>query len=134
MFCKTLIHLFRNAVDHGIETPDERLDAGKEEQGRLACQIDGQNGWIMISISDDGRGIDAEKLLAKANHLGIICQDDPSRLIFEDGFSTKEQVSALSGRGVGLSAVKAECKKLGGYIDIETTIGQGTVFHFFLPE
>lgn len=132
-FCKSLVHLFRNAIDHGIESPDERLETGKDEVATISCTTSYNQRWITIAIADDGQGIDTQKILDKASRLGIICKDDPCRLIFEDGFSTKEEVNALSGRGVGLSAVKAECKKLGGYIDIETSPRRGTTFYFFLP-
>ncbi|MCX5877122.1 MAG: ATP-binding protein [Deltaproteobacteria bacterium] len=140
-FTKSLIHLFRNAVDHGIESPEERLDQGKEEEGHLHCRIFLEDDRIIVQIDDDGRGLDVEAIRRKGVSLGrftpeqAAALDDASLrlLIFEDEFSTKEEVSELSGRGVGLAAVRMETERLGGRIEVDSTLGQGTRFKFILP-
>lgn len=129
-FTKSLVHVFRNAIDHGIETPDERVEADKDEVAKISCKAELKDGQILLEISDDGRGIDKDKIIAKAKTMGLEIPQDPLLLIFEDSFSTKEQVTELSGRGVGLSAVRAEIKKLDGRIEIESEIGKGTTFRF----
>lgn len=132
-FMKTMVHLFRNAVDHGIESPEERLESGKEEIGQITCTVIEQNDTAIITLQDDGGGIDPQKLIDKANSMGIPVPENPLLLIFEDAFSTKESVTELSGRGVGLSALKAELEKLGGHIEVQSEIGKGTTFRLFLP-
>lgn len=132
-FTNTLIHLFRNAIDHGIETPDERLEAGKSEVGRITCVIEQDQEQCHITIRDDGRGIDPEALKAKAEQLGIQWFGNLYEVIFEDSFSTKETVSELSGRGVGLAALKAELLKLGGSIEVDSEVGKGSTFTVHLP-
>lgn len=140
-FTKSLIHLFRNAVDHGLETPEERLDQGKEEEGHLRCRIFLENEQIMVEIDDDGRGLDLEAIRRKGVAAGLFTPEQAAALdegalrllIFEDEFSTKEEVSELSGRGVGLAAVRMETERLGGRIEVDSTLGQGTRFRFILP-
>lgn len=140
-FTKSLIHLFRNAVDHGIEGPDERLDQGKEEEGHLHCRTFMEDERIIVEIDDDGRGLDVEAIRRKGVALGRFTLEQAAALddaalrllIFEDEFSTKEEVSELSGRGVGLAAVRVETERLGGRIEVDSTLGQGTSFKFILP-
>ncbi len=140
-FTKSLIHLFRNAVDHGIEDPEERLELGKEEEGHLRCRTFMEDDRIIVEINDDGRGLDLEAIRRKGVAAGLFTPEQGAALdeaalrllIFEDEFSTKEEVSELSGRGVGLAAVRMETEKLGGRIEVDSTLGQGTRFRFILP-
>lgn len=140
-FTKSLIHLFRNAVDHGLEGPEERLEQGKEEEGHLRCRTFMENERIIVEIDDDGRGLDLEALRRKGVATGLFTPEQGGALdeaalrllIFEDEFSTKEEVSELSGRGVGLAAVRMETERLGGRIEVDSTLGQGTKFRFILP-
>ena len=140
-FTKSLIHLFRNAVDHGLETPEKRLDQGKEEEGHLRCRTFMEDEQIIVEIDDDGRGLDLEALRCKGVAAGLFTPEQGAALddaalrllIFEDEFSTKEEVSELSGRGVGLAAVRMETERLGGRIEVDSTLGQGTKFRFILP-
>jgi len=140
-FTKSLIHLFRNAVDHGIEGPEERLEQGKEEEGHLRCRTFMEGDRIIVEINDDGRGLDVEAIRRKCVALGRFTPEQAAALddaalrlmIFEDEFSTKEEVSELSGRGVGLAAVRMETERLGGSIEIDSALGQGTRFKFILP-
>jgi two-component system chemotaxis sensor kinase CheA len=135
-----LMHMVRNAVDHGIEPPSERAAAAKTPQARVRLHAEHQSGSIVISISDDGRGIRREKILKKARERGLVdgpgehlSDNDVFQLIFEPGFSTAEQVTDLSGRGVGMDVVKKQIQKLRGRIDIESVAGQGTVFTLKVP-
>lgn len=140
-FTKSLIHLFRNAVDHGLEGPEERLERGKEEEGHLRCRTFMEDDRIIVEIDDDGRGLDLEALRRKGVAAGLFTPEQAAALdeaalrllIFEDEFSTKEEVSELSGRGVGLAAVRMETERLGGRIEVDSTLGQGTRFRFILP-
>ncbi|MHB8151227.1 MAG: ATP-binding protein [Desulfobulbia bacterium] len=140
-FTKSLIHLFRNAVDHGLEGPEERLEQGKEEEGHLRCRTFMEDERIIVEIDDDGRGLDLEALRRKGVATGLFTPAQGAALdeaalrllIFEDEFSTKEEVSELSGRGVGLAAVRMETERLGGRIEVDSTLGQGTRFRFILP-
>ena len=140
-FTKSLIHLFRNAADHGIESPEERLEQGKEEEGHLRCRIFPEDDRIIVEIDDDGRGLDIEAIRRKAIDARLFTPEQAAALdeaalrllIFEDEFSTKEEVSELSGRGVGLAAVRMETERLGGRIEVDSTVGQGTSFRFILP-
>lgn len=134
-----LIHILRNSIDHGLEAPDARGD--KPRQGRVVLSARHQENHIVIEIEDDGRGIDAEKLKAKAIANGIVTADaadrmserDALNLIFASGFSTAAQVSEVSGRGVGMDIVRSNLQKLGGIVDLETTVGKGTKFTLRLP-
>jgi len=145
-FIRTLVHVFRNAVDHGIETSEEREEHGKEEDAELICsikKIDGkQTGErVIISISDNGRGLDTSRILEKAVERGILTREEAPhipagkihKIIFNGNFSTNENVTELSGRGVGLDSVRAELDKLGGDIEIDTEPGKGTTFQFSIP-
>ncbi|WP_241158552.1 ATP-binding protein [Cohnella candidum] len=140
-FGRSLIHIFRNAVDHGIETAEEREAAGKEVSANLICHVSREAGSIVLSIADDGRGIDAEAIKARTLVAGLHTQEELDAmeesealdLIFRDELSTKEQVTELSGRGIGLSSVKAEVLRLGGSIEVKSEAGQGTLFRIKLP-
>ena len=134
-----LTHLIRNAVDHGLEDADERLAAGKSADGTLTLSAEHRSGRILISIADDGRGINREKVLGKAVEKGIVAPDaqlakeDIDHLIFAPGFSTAESVTSVSGRGVGMDVVRQNVKELGGRITIESEEGKGTTFTLTLP-
>lgn len=134
-----LTHLIRNAVDHGIEKPEVRLANGKPAEGKLHLSAEQRSGRIVISISDDGAGINREKVLAKAIDKGLVApgaqlsNEDIDHLIFAPGFSTAEQVSNISGRGVGMDVVRQNVKDLGGRISIESHPGEGCVFTLALP-
>jgi two-component system chemotaxis sensor kinase CheA len=134
-----MTHLIRNAVDHGIESAEERQAAGKEPEGTLTLSAEQKAGRIIIRIADDGRGIDRDKVLAKAVANGLVAPDaqlsdeEIHQLIFAPGFSTAVEVSNISGRGVGMDVVKQNVKELGGRITIESTPGKGTAFVLALP-
>ncbi len=134
-----LVHMIRNAVDHGLETPDDRLNAGKCGTGTVRLRAMHDAGDIVIEISDDGRGLDPARILAKARRRGMVSEEETPdeeaifRLIFEAGFSTAETVTDLSGRGVGMDVVKKQIQKLRGRISIKSVLGQGCVFVMRLP-
>ena len=134
-----LTHLLRNAVDHGIESSDEREALGKPRLGTIHLRAGHRSGRIVIEISDDGRGIDREKVLAKARERGLVAQDASLRddeidnLIFLPGFSTAAIVSSVSGRGVGMDVVKRNIHALGGRIAVESNFGAGSRFLLSLP-
>lgn len=136
-----LIHLIRNAMDHGLETPEERTAAGKSRKGTLILSAAHEGNQIVISIKDDGKGIDAEKIARKAREKGLITDEQMAAmgqremldLIFLPGFSTKEKATDLSGRGVGMDVVRTNIKKLNGIIDIKSELGQGSEFILKLP-
>jgi len=134
-----LVHLVRNAVDHGIETPDVRASAGKPVQGVINIKAEHEGGYIVLRISDDGKGIDLDKLLAKAIEKNIVSKDDDLtesqiiNLIFEPGFSTAAVISDVSGRGVGMDVVKQNITDLGGNVEILSEKGVGTTFTIKLP-
>ena len=134
-----LVHLVRNALDHGIETPDVRLAAGKPEVGTLNLNAYHQGGNVIIEIKDDGAGINKQKVRAKAIEKGVISETDNltdseiNHLIFAPGFSTAEVVSDVSGRGVGMDVVKTSINKLGGRVVVESEEGKGSVFTIRLP-
>ncbi|MBV5320411.1 MAG: hypothetical protein JZU62_01890 [Sulfuricurvum sp.] len=139
-FAKSLIHVIRNSVDHGIETPEERVEHNKDEFGTVRLSISDTEENIMIEIADDGRGIDTEKLKQKALDEGFKTaselenDDSVMELLFEDYFSTKEEVTELSGRGIGLASVRAEILKMGGSYQVISEWGIGTRFIFSLPK
>jgi two-component system chemotaxis sensor kinase CheA len=134
-----LVHLVRNALDHGIETPEVRRGAGKPETGRVDLEAYHKGGNIVIEIRDDGAGIDRDKLLAKARERGLIgdnqtlADTEILELIFHPGFSTAEQLSDISGRGVGMDVVCKNIKSLGGSVEIASELGHGTTFTVRLP-
>lgn len=136
-----LIHLIRNAMDHGLETPDERIAVGKPRVGTLVLAAVHEGNQIIISIKDDGRGIDTDRVGRKAVEKGLISEEQLSAmsqrelfdLIFLPGFSTKEKASDLSGRGVGMDVVKTNIKKLNGLIEIKSEKGLGSEFILRLP-
>ncbi len=134
-----LTHLVRNSADHGLEQPEERLAAGKDEQGTIHLNAFHEGGNICITVADDGRGLNRDKILAKAIKSGLISEQDKLTddqiwpLIFKPGFSTAEKVTDLSGRGVGMDVVKRNIESLGGTVSIKTAIGKGTTFTLKLP-
>jgi two-component system, chemotaxis family, sensor kinase CheA len=134
-----LMHMVRNAVDHGIESPEERARAGKSPTARVTLKAGHQAGQIVIQVSDDGRGLDQVKIGRKARDKGLIDSEaQPSEseifnLIFHPGFSTAEKVTDVSGRGVGMDVVRKQVQKLRGRVEIQSTAGQGTTFLMKLP-
>lgn len=133
-----LTHLVRNSIDHGVESAEVRRECGKNPVGRVTLRAAQQGGNIVISISDDGGGLNREKILAKARENNISIADNPKdeevwQLIFAPGFSTAEAVTDISGRGVGMDVVKRNVQSLGGRIDIESRAGQGSTFTIQLP-
>lgn len=141
-FMKSLVHIFRNCVDHGIEAPEQRLENSKDERGTISCSFEREDDALEIVISDDGAGLDKDKIIQKALKEQIITTHEATRmsdeemyaLIFNDRFSTREEISDISGRGVGMSAVKAELDKLGGRVKINTQKNSGTTFIFTIPK
>lgn len=134
-----LTHLIRNSLDHGIESPEDRLKAGKPEQGHIALTAKHQSGHVVIQIIDDGAGLNTERILAKAIANGIIPEDhnladqEIYNLIFAAGLSTKEQASDLSGRGVGMDVVRRNIEALRGTVNIDSRPGNGTTITIQLP-
>lgn len=134
-----LVHLVRNAVDHGIEATDVRIAQGKPEKGTVSLDAYHQGGSIVIEIKDDGGGIDSNVILAKAIENGLVdesislSESQVYELLFEPGFSTAKTLSDISGRGVGMDVVKRNIQSLGGRIQIESTLGVGSTFKVFLP-
>ena len=134
-----LVHMIRNSVDHGIEMPDERVASGKEPTGTIRISAEQKGGNIVIDIEDDGRGLDFQKIRGKAIERGIISAADQLDeksifdLIFHPGFSTKDKVTEVSGRGVGMDVVKKCVERLRGKIDISSRFGNGSSFHMKLP-
>ena len=136
-----LVHLVRNSVDHGIEMPDIRMQSGKEKQGRILLSASQEGDHILLVIEDDGAGMDAEKLKQIAMNKGILDQDGADRmsdkeaysLIFAPGFSTKVEISDISGRGVGMDVVKTGIAKLNGTISIDSAMGKGTRLDIKVP-
>lgn len=136
-----LMHMVRNAADHGIEHPSERLAAGKPEKGKISLNAYHEGGQILVEIADDGKGLDVDRIRAKAIDRGIVAAEDAERLsderifafIFEAGFSTAKQVTSVSGRGVGMDVVQSNVERIGGSIDVRSTYGQGSVFTLKIP-
>ncbi|HEX4739202.1 MAG TPA: chemotaxis protein CheA [Allosphingosinicella sp.] len=136
-----LTHIIRNAIDHGIEPPDDRQASGKKPAGTLAVCARQAGNQILIEIRDDGRGIDCEKLVAKAVSSGVMRADRAARLrteeqaalIFEPGLSTAATVTSLSGRGVGMDVVRANIERVGGLIDVASALGEGTTLTLRVP-
>jgi two-component system, chemotaxis family, sensor kinase CheA len=141
MLAEPLAHLVRNAVDHGIESPTERINDGKPAHGTVTLDAYHQGNQIVIEVTDDGRGLDRERLIAKAVDRGLIKpgdaavlgETDINNLIFHPGLSTADQVTSISGRGVGMDVVKTVLEKLKGSVSIRTTAGKGTTFYLKVP-
>jgi len=136
-----LTHIIRNAVDHGIEKPAERLKAGKREIGILSVSARQSGNQILIDIHDDGRGIDGKKLVAKALDVGLLEMDEASKLspreqlalIFEAGLSTAKEVTSISGRGVGMDVVRSNVERIGGIVEVDSKPGEGTRMTLRVP-
>lgn len=136
-----LVHLIRNALDHGLELPNERLESGKPEEGLLLLKAYHSGNHVFVEITDDGQGINKEKVLNKAINSGLISEEEAStltdqqinELIMMSGFSTAKQVSDISGRGVGLDVVRNTIESIGGTINIYSEEGKGTTFSIQLP-
>jgi two-component system chemotaxis sensor kinase CheA len=136
-----LMHIIRNSMDHGLEMPEERKESGKPETGTITIAAEQSNGQIIISIKDDGKGINIDTVVNKAITKGVITEDklssmtdeDKAMLIFEAGLSTAEAITDLSGRGVGMDVVKTNINKLGGVVRIDTKPTIGTTITFVLP-
>ncbi len=134
-----LVHIVRNSVDHGIETPTERENSGKPAQGKLLILASRADDLLKISIKDDGKGLDTAKIRAKAISKGLITADDNlddqavNQLIFAAGFSTNKEVTSVSGRGVGMDVVRTTIESAGGRLQLTSTFGEGTVLDLFLP-
>ena len=132
-------HMLRNAIDHGIENTEDRIANNKPESGTIELNISRQGTDVIVTFSDDGKGIDANSIKEKALNLGLISQDqhleqqEILQFIFHPGFSTAKEVTQISGRGVGLDVVQTEIKSLGGYVSLESTLGKGTTFTIRVP-
>ena len=141
MLAEPLAHLVRNAVDHGIESPADRISAGKAAQGTVTLNSYHQGNQIVIEVADDGRGIDKARLINKAIERGVIASADAAtlsesqalELVFHPGLSTADQVTAISGRGVGMDVVKTVIDRLKGTVGIRSTLGKGTTFSLKVP-
>lgn len=134
-----LVHIIRNAIDHGLEATEERLASGKTGTGHIHLSAFHQGNHLVIEIRDDGRGIDPRRLLRKAIEKGLVAEgvemsdSEATQLLFAPGFSTKEQVSEISGRGVGLDVVKTNVELLGGSVQLDSKLGEGSAFRVVLP-
>lgn len=134
-----LMHMIRNAIDHGIETPEERRLAGKSDSARVTLRAAHQGGQVVLEVSDDGRGLNLEKIRSRAVERGLVdsaavlSEAETANLIFAPGFSTAEVVTELSGRGVGMDVVQKQIHKLRGRVEIHTRRGEGTTFMLRLP-
>ena len=134
-----LLHLLRNAVDHGIETASERQAAGKPARGRVRLEVAAEGSRVRVRVADDGRGIDTERVARVAIAGGLlkagaqVTEEQALRLIFRPGFSTAERVSEVSGRGVGLDVVEHALERAGGELRVRTRRGEGTTFELRVP-
>jgi two-component system chemotaxis sensor kinase CheA len=136
-----LMHIIRNSLDHGLETPEERVASGKDETGTILIAAEQSNGQMIITIKDDGKGIDAERVAQKSLDNGLIDEhqyaqmdnNEKAMLIFGAGVSTADQITDISGRGVGMDVVKTNINKLGGIIKLDTELGVGTTITIMLP-
>src|SRR5207249_3198543 len=136
-----LTHLLRNSVDHGIELPEDRVKAGKDPTGRLILRAFHEGGRVNIEISDDGAGLNVERIRERAVERGVISAEQAARLtereifnlIFLPGFSTAQKVTNVSGRGVGMDVVKTNVEKIGGTVDVQSTAGRGTTVRVKIP-
>jgi chemosensory pili system protein ChpA (sensor histidine kinase/response regulator) len=138
--CQIILeHMVRNALDHGIEAPQDRLDAGKPVKGLISVDVRRAGANSLITLSDDGRGIDPQAMRENARRKGLdvdvdaLSDEEALRLIFHKGFSTASSVSEISGRGVGMDIVLSELQQMGGDVRIESTRGEGTAFHITIP-
>jgi len=134
----SIFHLIRNGADHGIEDQFERLEAGKSETADLKLSFFTEAGSLRVEVEDDGRGLDFDQIEKKAVEAGILKAEKhfPSQILkamFSAGFSSRDEASEISGRGVGLDAVRAEMRKLGAAINVRTTKGKGTAFILSIP-
>lgn len=140
-FNKSLVHIFRNIVDHGIESPEQREEADKPEQGEVYCRVSKTREAVIISISDDGAGIDCQKLKQKCHELQLytatqldsLSEQQCLSLIFEQNVSTAQSISLISGQGVGLAVVRSELEKIHGDVIVSSVLGQGSCFTFTIP-
>ena len=136
-----LVHMVRNAADHGLETPAERIAAGKSEKGLITLNAYHEGGQILVEIADDGRGLDLDRIKAKAIERGITTAEEVERMsneqiysfIFQAGFSTAATVTNVSGRGVGMDVVQSNVERIGGYIDVRSAVNVGSVFTLKIP-
>ena len=136
-----LTHMVRNSADHGIESPKERRAAGKPEQGEIVLEAFHEGGHIVIEIRDDGKGLDVDRIRKKAVERGVATEEAVADMpdhrvfefIFEAGFSTAQQVTAVSGRGVGMDVVRRNIEKIGGTIEVNSTVGRGSNFRIKIP-
>jgi two-component system, chemotaxis family, sensor kinase CheA len=134
-FWAAFVHPIRNALDHGIESPEERRALGKPESGRLTIAVRGDASSITVELTDDGRGIDFDRVRSKAKALGLPCATEAqlSEALFSDGLSTTDQVTELSGRGVGMSALREAARALSGVVSVHSKRGQGTTLRVRFP-
>ena len=134
-----LVHMVRNAVDHGVESPADRAAAGKPRAGRVKLAAFQQGGSVIVELRDDGRGLNRDRILAKAIEKGLVApnhsltESEINALIFAPGFSTAEQITDISGRGVGMDVVRRNIESIRGRIDIQSVLGKGTIFQIRLP-
>jgi len=136
-----LTHLVRNAVDHGLETPEERAAAGKPSEGTLTLKAYHESGQVVVEVTDDGKGMDPAKVGAKAVEKGLVSREQLARmsdrevldLIFRPGFSTAEAVTNVSGRGVGMDVVRTNIEKIGGSVDLQSVVGEGSTVRVRIP-
>ncbi|GAA0814416.1 chemotaxis protein CheW [Spirilliplanes yamanashiensis] len=136
-----LTHLVRNAVDHGIETPEQRVAAGKPAEGTLTLRAYHEGGHVTVEVADDGGGLDVERIAAKGVENGVVRADQIAQmdrreimaLVFQPGFSTAKAVTNVSGRGVGMDVVKTNIERIGGAVDVDSTPGEGTVWRLTIP-
>ncbi len=136
-----LMHIIRNSLDHGLETPDIRVSNGKDEIGSITISAEQANGQMIITIEDDGKGIDANRVALKAleqgqideNQYNSMSDNEKAMLVFGAGVSTAEKITDISGRGVGMDVVKTNIQKLGGAIKLDTELGKGTIITIMLP-
>jgi two-component system chemotaxis sensor kinase CheA len=136
-----LMHIIRNSLDHGLETPEDRINSGKDEVGFITISAEQANGQMIITIEDNGRGINCDKVAQKAfdnglideNQLASMSPNDKAMLVFGAGVSTADKITDISGRGVGMDVVKTNIQKLGGAIRLDTAVGVGTTITIVLP-
>ena len=137
-----ILHLVRNAVDHGIETNEERIDSGKADKGKVTLSAKTEAGKVWISVEDNGKGLERDKILAKARKQGLLDDGKPEsaytdkevyQFITLPGFSTNEQITEYSGRGVGMDVVVQNIQAIGGMLDIESVAGMGTIMSLKIP-